>query len=139
MNIYDKIVQFDYENNMGLVNMTYEFFALYVKKLRDIKKRSILIVTPSLYEANKLNDSINNYVDAKVFQVDDVVNAFLKTSEFICSFLILHNSHNFSINGFSTFLPIEDQAPPLMASFFVARAFITNKLSVNESSTDISL
>ncbi len=81
MNIYDKIVQFDYENNMGLVNMTYEFFALYVKKLRDIKKRSILIVTPSLYEANKLNDSINNYVDAKVFQVDDVVNAFLKTSE----------------------------------------------------------
>ncbi len=64
---------------------------------------------------------------------------FLNISEFIFSIGTPHNSHNFSIKGFSHFLPIELQAPPLIAIFLVARAFITIKLSDKDNSTDTPL
>lgn len=73
MNIFNKILNFKYKNNIGLVNMTDEFFALYLKKLFDQENNDILIVTPSIYEANKLNNIMLNYLDSLCFVADDLL------------------------------------------------------------------
>ncbi len=73
MNVFDKILNFEYKNNIGLVNMTDEFFALYLKKLFEKENNDILIVTPSIYEANKLNNIMSNYTDSLCFVADDLL------------------------------------------------------------------
>ena len=85
MNIFDKITNYKFKNGMGLVNLTDEFFALYVKKLFQEEKNGILIVTPSLYEGSKISAKINNYVDSLLFQVDDLVTS--STSSYLSPYL----------------------------------------------------
>ena len=70
--IFNEITTIPYQNNIGLLNMTGEFFALYINRLLKEEKKGILIVTPSLYEANKLYEAISNYQEALLFQVDDI-------------------------------------------------------------------
>ena len=53
MGILDKIIQVDKYNNIGLLGMTDEFFCAYINKMFNVSKSSILILTPTLYEANK--------------------------------------------------------------------------------------
>lgn len=58
--------------NMSLNGMTDEFFCLYVSKLSESVNRNIVIITPTLFEANKLVNSLSNY-DKRVllFPMDD--------------------------------------------------------------------
>ena len=58
MEILNKIIPIDKYSNIGLLGMTDEFFCAYVNKLFYDTNSGILILTPSLYEANKLYASI---------------------------------------------------------------------------------
>lgn len=72
MSVFDKLIFEKYKKDMGLLNLTDEFFALYIKKVFEHAKRSILIVTPTSFEAGKINDSLNNYTESLLFLADEV-------------------------------------------------------------------
>ena len=46
--------------NISLVGMTDEFFCLYISMLSKKTERNIVVVTPTLFEANKLINCLNN-------------------------------------------------------------------------------
>ncbi len=72
MSNIDDIIMNNDTKNMSLMGMTDEFFCLYVSKLLQAKKRDIVIITSTLFEANKLVNSLNNYSDnVYLFPCDD--------------------------------------------------------------------
>ena len=74
MNVFDKILNIDYEKGMGISGVTDEFFCVYLSKLS--KKKNILLVVSSLYEANKLYSSIQNYTNnVFLFPMDDFLTS----------------------------------------------------------------
>ncbi len=82
MNEIDNIIMSNDTKNMSLIGMTDEFFCLYVSKLSKLKERNIVIITPTLFEANKLVNALNNYDDnALLFPCDDfLTNVSIATS-----------------------------------------------------------
>lgn len=76
MGILDKIIQIEKYNNIGLLGMTDEFFCAYVNKMFNESKSSILILTPTLYEANKISNSLEKYNDKTLlFPMDDFLTS----------------------------------------------------------------
>ena len=74
MNVFDKILNINYEKGMGITGATDEFFCVYLSKLS--KKKNILLVVSSLYEANKLYSSIQNYTNnVFLFPMDDFLTS----------------------------------------------------------------
>ena len=63
------------KKDMGLINMTDEFFCAYVNTIFHSKK-SVLIVVDTLFEANKIYSSISNYNEnALLFPMDDFLTS----------------------------------------------------------------
>ncbi len=68
--INDKLVIDD--KFKGITGLTDDFFALYVNKLRSLKNKDIIIVTNTLFEANKIYDAFSeNIEDVYLFPMDD--------------------------------------------------------------------
>ena len=62
------------KRNISLAGMTGELFSVYASNL--VKNDNVVIVTSSLYEANKLHSSISNYTDrAFLFPMDDFLTS----------------------------------------------------------------
>jgi len=60
------------KKDMGIGNITDDFFALCLKDFFDNNKKGILLVVPTLFEANKLYDVISNYIDdCLLYPMDD--------------------------------------------------------------------
>jgi len=75
-NFFDNLVEIIKEKNICLTGMTDEFFCVYLSKLFKEEKRNILLVTSTLYEANKLVNSLNNYTDKHLlFPMDDFLTS----------------------------------------------------------------
>jgi len=69
------ILSIDYKENISLAGMTDELFSVYVNNLYNSDK-NIVIVTSTLYEANKLYESISNYTeDVLLFPMDDFLTS----------------------------------------------------------------
>ena len=76
MNKSCDFITFDLEKDMGLVNLTDEFFCFYLYNLFIQKKKNILIVCSSLYEANKYYSNLINYSDnVLLFPMDDFLTS----------------------------------------------------------------
>ncbi len=76
MSVFDKLIKIDIKDNMGITGITDEFFAVYLNNLLVQKNKSILVVVNSLYEANKLFSSLENYTDkAFLFPMDDFLTS----------------------------------------------------------------
>ncbi len=77
MNIFNQYFNFNNSKKiMSLVGMTDEFFCLYISKMLEAKKESILIVTSTLFEANMLLSSLNSYTEnAYLFPMDDFLTS----------------------------------------------------------------
>ncbi len=76
MNIFETLLPDFFENNVGFTGMTDELFSVACISFFKKKKRSILIVTPSLFEANKIYDSLANYTkDVLFFPMDDFLTS----------------------------------------------------------------
>ena len=61
-----------FSKNLALVGMTNEFFSLYVNAIFP-KTSGIIIVTPTLYEANKIYNSLSAYNSSVyLYQLDRV-------------------------------------------------------------------
>ena len=64
--------KFKYQNGLNVIGLTKELDAFYVANYFLENKKSVLLVTSSLYEANKLYESILNYTDdVLLFPMDD--------------------------------------------------------------------
>ena len=64
------------KTNISITGMTDDFFGVYLYNLLEEKKDNILVVMPSLYEANKLMESIENYTDqVLLFPMDDFLTS----------------------------------------------------------------
>lgn len=75
-NFFEQILDIRKEKNICLTGMTDEFFCVYLSKLFKEEKRDIIVVTSTLYEANKLNNSLNNYNDKTLlFPMDDFLTS----------------------------------------------------------------
>lgn len=117
MGFLDKIFNFEFRNNTGMVDLACEFFALYVKKIFDSTNHSFLIVTPSLYEANSLFNCFNEN-EALLFEVDDILtfNAVASSPEMLANRLAVLNELIIDnkrivitdLNGYLKFLPNKD-------------------------------
>ena len=75
MNLFNDFINIDLKKNMGLFNMTDDFFCLFLKSLK-IQKKNVIVVVDSLYEANKLYNLMCNYSDdVLLFPMDDFLTS----------------------------------------------------------------
>ena len=118
MRFFEDIIWSDLKKNMGLINMTDEFFCAYINSLFKSKK-SILVVVDSLFEANRLYNSLSNYNEnTLLFPMDDFLTSealaispdlMIKRLETINS--IINNENSIVITnlmGYLRFLPSKD-------------------------------
>jgi transcription-repair coupling factor (superfamily II helicase) len=75
MNFFEKINSLDLKKDMGLYNLTDEFFCLYLESLRRNQNHSILVVTDNLYDANNLYSNLNLFDDVYLFPMDDFLTS----------------------------------------------------------------
>ena len=76
MNFLNKLIKIDFKDGMGIKGITDEFFAVYLNSLLIQKKSNILVVVNSLYEANKLYSSLENYTNKVfLFPMDDFLTS----------------------------------------------------------------
>ncbi len=79
MSIFNDLIQIDNPKNIGnrgIVGITDEFFCVYLYNLLNQQDKNILIVINSLYEANKIYNSIANYTDeVYLFPMDDFLTS----------------------------------------------------------------
>ena len=116
MSFFNNLVDINYENGMGISGITDEFFCVYLTNLLKKHKKNILIVTNSLYEANKIYSSMKNYVDnTYLFPMDDfltseaiAISPDLKINRLETINFILNSDYNIVITnlmGYLRFLP----------------------------------
>ena len=81
MNFFTNLINFSLEKNMGIYNLTDEFFCLLLNHISITKKKNILVVVNSLYEANQLYNYLSCYHEnTLLFPMDDFL-----TSEVLAS------------------------------------------------------
>lgn len=111
--------QTDKIHNIALAGLTNELFSVYVNQLWNQHEKSILIVTPSLYEANQIYESLSNYnASVSLFPMDDfltseaiAVSPDLMVNRLETLNLILNNQKNIVVTnlmGYLRFLPSKD-------------------------------
>ena len=80
MNIFSNIIKTYNENNIGLKGINLGFFSLYLNKLLKETDNGIIVVTPTIYEANKLYQNFSDTKDVFLYETDDVLTS-LATSK----------------------------------------------------------
>ena len=118
MNFYNNFINVDIQKNMGLYNMTDEFFCVFIKSLIS-KHKKILIVVDNLFEANKLYSLFSNINENSfLFPMDDFLTSealaispdlMIKRLETINS--IINNDTSIVITnlmGYLRYLPLKD-------------------------------
>ena len=76
MNIFDNLIKINYKKGMGVSSNTSEFFCVYLYNLLKQENKNILVVVNSLYEANKIYSSLQNYTDScYLFPMDDFLTS----------------------------------------------------------------
>ena len=74
MSIFDKLI--DITSDSRIIGLTKELKSMYISKLFSTDKKSILVVNNSLYEANLIYQSLQNYTDKVLFfPMDDFLTS----------------------------------------------------------------
>ena len=76
MDICKDLIKIDNEKNISISGLTDAFFGTYLYTYFNKYKKDILVVTPTLYEANKIYVSISNYTEnVLLFPMDDFLTS----------------------------------------------------------------
>lgn len=76
MDIFQNMIKIDYKNGMGITGLTDEFFCVYLNNLLNQEHKDILLVVNSLYEANHIYSSLQNYTNqVYLFPMDDFLTS----------------------------------------------------------------
>ena len=73
MDIFDNLIKVYKKNNIGLNTMSLGFFSLYLKKLLNSQEKNIIVVTPTIYEANKIYQNFCDTKDVFLYETDDIL------------------------------------------------------------------
>ena len=72
---------FKYDIGIELSGLTNQLNVFYVNKLREVYNRNIIVLTSSLYEANKIYNSLSKINDnALLFPMDDFLSSMIIAS-----------------------------------------------------------
>ena len=76
MDLFQNLIDINYEKNISITGLTDGFFCAYLQTYIKKYKNDVLIVVPSLYEANKLYSALSKYdVDTLLFPMDDFLTS----------------------------------------------------------------
>ena len=76
MNFFDQLIDVSIEKDMGIYNTTDEFFCLFLNKISNNTGKNILMVVNTIYEANKLYNSLVDYhKNTYLFPMDDFLTS----------------------------------------------------------------
>ena len=76
MKVLSDYFNIDKFNNISLCGMNSESFDIFLNNLSTTSKKNILVVTSSLYEANKIYAGLSNYTDkVALFPMDDFLTS----------------------------------------------------------------
>ena len=76
MSILNGYFNIDKYNNISICGMNNESFDIFLNNLSTKSKKNILVVTSSLYEANKIYAGLSNYTDkVALFPMDDFLTS----------------------------------------------------------------
>ena len=139
MNFFDITKYNQLEKNMGIYNMTDEFFCLFINRINRTSDKNILIVVNSLFEANKLYSSLSNYNNNTfLFPMDDfltsealAISPDLKISRLETINHILDNTNNIIITnlmGYLRYLPSKKKYEESIISLHVGDVISPQKL-----------
>ena len=75
MKFFNDFIKIDLKKNMGLYNLTDEFFCVYLNSIR-LKNNNILVVVDTIFEANKLYNNLSLLCDdVYLFPMDDFLTS----------------------------------------------------------------
>lgn len=144
MNFLENLIDVKIQKNMGIYNMTDEFFCLYLNQISRTEHSNILVVVDSLFEANKIYHSLCIYHPSVfLFPMDDfltsealAVSPDLRISRLETIQNILHTEGNIVITnlmGYLRFLPnkktYEDSILTLSVGDTISPSVLAEKLS----------
>ena len=76
MKFFEELINIKPEKSMGIYNTTDEFFCLYLNEISTSENKNILVVVNTIYEANKLYNSLIEYTDkVSLFPMDDFLTS----------------------------------------------------------------
>lgn len=76
MKFFKDLISIDIKKDMGIYNLTDEFFCLYLNEISLKENKNILVVVNSVYEANKLYSILSNYnSNTYIFPMDDFLTS----------------------------------------------------------------
>ena len=76
MKFFKDLININIKKDMGIYNLTDEFFCLYLNSISLKENKNILVVVNSVYEANKLYSIISNYNNnVSLFPMDDFLTS----------------------------------------------------------------
>ena len=75
MNLFNDFIKVDLKKNMGLYNLTDEFFCVYLNTIRE-KNNNVLVVVDTIFEANKVYNNLSLFTDnVYLFPMDDFLTS----------------------------------------------------------------
>ena len=76
MNLFKDFIDISLKKNICLINMTDEFFCVFLKSVKEKYNSGILVVVDSIYDANKMYNIMKNYEnDVFLFPMDDFLTS----------------------------------------------------------------
>jgi len=76
MRFFNDYINVNIEKNMGIYNLTDEFFCVFLNYLYEKADKNVLVVVNSLYEANKIYNSLTSYNGhVSLFPMDDFLTS----------------------------------------------------------------
>ena len=76
MNFFEQLMNIEIKKSMGIYNTTDEFFCLFLNKISIETNKNILMVVNTIYEANKLYNSLIDYhSNTYLFPMDDFLTS----------------------------------------------------------------
>ena len=92
MNFFDNYLNFDVKKSMGICNVTDEFFCLLLSKIYSRENKNCLVVVNSLFEANKLYNSLATILSSSTIIIFFKYNHQLSTNIITLKLLLLSYS-----------------------------------------------
>ncbi len=119
MNFFEQLMNIEIKKSMGIYNTTDEFFCLFLNKISRETNKNILMVVNSIYEANKLyNSLIDCHKNTYLFPMDDFLTseALAISPDLMINRLetinkILENDNSIvitNLTGYLRFLPLKE-------------------------------
>ena len=139
MGIFTDLIKIPKDDQLSIVNLTDEFFCVYLKTLCEINQENVLVVVNSLFEANMLYKALLVYTeDVSLFPKDYFLTSesiaispdlqMVRVQTLIDLSLKKHHIVITNLMGFLRFLPSKEEFSKCLLSYQVGDEIIPRQL-----------